>query len=382
MGPRCLTRNGCEKDPRDFQTVMPYRFIQVGAGGFGGAWCSRFLPPSIADGLIDVVAVVDIDPATHANAVEHLGVPPERCYTDLDKALDENPADVCTVVVPPAHHESVVEAALARGLHILSEKPIADTLEGSIRIAETVKAAGVKMGVTMSHRFDQDKTTLRRLVRSGEFGELDYLVCRFTSECRKFGSWGVFRHQIPDALMVEGAVHHLDLLADLAGAPCKTIYAQTWNPRWGEYEGDSQGLVTMTCENGTRIVYEGAKTNAVGLNSWGHEYIRAECEAGTLIMNAREIKAFHYLSHLKGRHQPEQYGEVIPLLQQPKWSNAWLIEKFVAWLDGGEPMETNVEDNLQSVALIFAAIHSNRTGQPVQVQEFLQEARDRVRGGK
>ena len=36
-------------------------------------------------------------------------------------------------------------------------------------------------------------------------------------------------------------------------------------------------------------------------------------------------------------------------------------------------METNVEDNLQSVALIFAAIESSRTGMPVKVQEFLQQ---------
>ncbi len=48
------------------------------------------------------------------------------------------------------------------------------------------------------------------------------------------------------------------------------------------------------------------------------------------------------------------------------------------WLDGGEPMETNVEDNLQSVALIFAAIESSRTGMPVKVQEFLEKARSEV----
>jgi hypothetical protein len=71
-------------------------------------------------------------------------------------------------------------------------------------------------------------------------------------------------------------------------------------------------------------------------------------------------------------------GKPIPLIEQPKWANSWLIEKFVRWLDGGEPMETNVEDNLQSVALIFAAIQSSRTGQPVQVQEFLEETRQAV----
>lgn len=354
---------------------MAYRMIQVGTGGFGGYWCRHFLPPNVKDGLIEVVAAVDLNPDALRNAREGLGLREDQCYTDLQKALDENRADFCTVVVPPAFHEQVVDAALAHDLHILSEKPIADTLAASVRIAKKVQRAGKKMGVTMSHRFDQDKTTLRRELRSGRHGTLDYLVCRFTCDCRKFASWGRFRHEIPDALMIEGAVHHLDILADLAGAKCDTLYAQTWNPAWGQYAGDSQGLVLMQFENGSRGFYEGAKTNAVGLNGWSQEYIRAECEKATLILSHRRLEVFAYDAAKQGRGAREGEGEPIALMEQPKWSNTWLIEKFVRWLDGGEPMETNVEDNLQSVALVFAAIESSRSGQPVKVQELLERAR-------
>ncbi|MGQ9631639.1 MAG: Gfo/Idh/MocA family protein [bacterium] len=357
---------------------MTYKMIQVGTGGFGRAWCERFLPPNIKDGLIEVVAAVDIDPDALKSARESLGLRADRCYTDIQRAFDENRADFCTIVVPPAFHEGVVDAALSHDMHILSEKPIADTLAASIRIAEKVRRAGKKMGVTMSHRFDQDKTTLREELRSGCYGALDYIVCRFTCDCRKFASWGKFRHEIPDPLMVEGAVHHLDILADLAGAKCDTIYAQTWNPQWGEFAGDSQGLVNMCFENGVRAFYEGAKTNAVGLNCWTNEYIRAECERATLILNRRELERFLHDPSKQGVSAREGQGERVPLLGRPKWSNAWLIEKFVRWLDGGEPMETNVEDNLQSVALVFAAIESSRTGQPVKVQEFLSKARREV----
>ncbi|MGQ9732330.1 MAG: Gfo/Idh/MocA family protein, partial [Candidatus Zipacnadales bacterium] len=257
---------------------MAYRMIQIGCGGFGSAWCATFLPPNVRDGLVEVVAAADINPAALKNAQQHLGVPPEKCYTDVRQALHENPADFCTIVVPPAYHESIVDLALEHDLHILSEKPIADTLEASCRIAAKVKAAGKLMGVTMSHRFRQDITTLRTHVQSGEYGPLDYLICRFTCDCRRYGSWGFFRHEIPDVLMIEGAVHHLDLLANMAGARCDTIYAQTWNPPWGEFKGDSQGLVIMHLENDRRAFYEGAKTNATQLNCWGQEYIRAECE--------------------------------------------------------------------------------------------------------
>lgn len=41
-------------------------------------------------------------------------------------------------------------------------------------------------------------------------------------------------------------------------------------------------------------------------------------------------------------------------------------------------METNVEDNLQSMALIFSAIKSARTGNVIHVQKFLEETRKKV----
>jgi len=350
---------------------MAYKMIQVGTGGFGANWCSEFLPPNIKDGLIEVVAAVDINPENLEYAKRHLNLTAGQCYTDIHKAFNENRADFCTVVVPPAFHEGVVDVALSHDMHILSEKPIADSLEASVRIAKNVKKAGIKMGVTMSHRFDADKTTLRNIIRSGQYGPVDYIYSRFTCDCRKYASWGKFRHEIADPLLVEGAVHHLDLLADMGGAKCDRIFAETWNPEWGEYKGDSQAFVVMHLENGVRALYEGAKTNAVGLNQWTNEYIRVECEKATIILGNRRLEVFEYDPESTYRAVKEGQGTEVPLLTRDKWANAWLIEKFVRWLDGGEKMETNVEDNLQSVALIFSAIESSHTGMPIKTQDFL-----------
>src|SRR5262245_15864536 len=112
----------------------PYRVIQVGTGGWGQRWCQEFLPLNAKDGLIDVVAAVDVNPQALDNARQYLGLRADQCYTDIQRALAENPADFCTIVVPPAFHETVVDIALAHNLHILSEKPIADTLDASARI--------------------------------------------------------------------------------------------------------------------------------------------------------------------------------------------------------------------------------------------------------
>jgi len=146
---------------------MPYRMIQVGTGGFGACWCSTFLPPNIKDGLVEVVAAVDINPEALVNAKEHLGLRDDQLYTDINKAFDEVRADFCSIVVPPAFHEQVVDAALDHDMHILSEKPIADTLETSVRLAAKASRAGKKMGVPMIHVFDEDKHTHRKDQPSG-----------------------------------------------------------------------------------------------------------------------------------------------------------------------------------------------------------------------
>jgi predicted dehydrogenase len=53
------------------------------------------------------------------------------------------PADFAIAVVPPAHHEAVVDVALAHGLHILSEKPVADTMAPACASLQS-QAAGRK----------------------------------------------------------------------------------------------------------------------------------------------------------------------------------------------------------------------------------------------
>jgi predicted dehydrogenase len=355
---------------------MTYRMIQVGTGGRGGHWCRHILQPAIERGRVEPVAAVDVDPEAHANATEHLGLDADRCYTDAATAFAEHDADFCTVVVPPWVHEDVVDAALDHDLHVLSEKPIADTLEASARIAEKVDRAGVKMGVTMSHRFDRDKTTLRRAVQSDDSGPLDYLVGRFTCSMRNYGEWGAFRHDIEDPLLVEGGVHQLDFLADMAGERCETLYADTWQPDWAEYDGDCQALVQMRMENGARVTWEGAKANAAELNCWGRDYVRAECRDATLVLDDRELERFDYGADYE--RVAEGAGDPVPLDEQDLWSDQWLVAQFLDWLDGGPAMATNVSDNLQSVALVEAAIRSSETGEPVRVQDLLAEARANV----
>lgn len=351
---------------------MSQRAILVGTGGRGGAWATNFIPPFVEDGAVEVVAAADIDPEAHVNAREGVGVPAERCYTDATAAF-EHDAEFCVVAVPPAAHESVVTAAVDAGLDVLCEKPIADSLEAAVRVAERVEAADARMGVTMSHRFDRDKTALRRA--AADAGPLDYLVCRFTCNRREYGAWGEWRYDIDQPLLIEGGIHQIDYLCGLADARPERVYARTWNPEHSDFAGDAQALVTIDFEDGTRALYEGAKAAAASRNCWGEEYVRAECRDATLVLDRRELERFPVAEDDVARGDGERVG--LPD-DRERWKDRWLLEQFLAWREGGDPMPTNVEDNLWSTAVLFGAIESSATGQPVSVPDLLAETRETV----
>ena len=54
------------------------------------------------------------------------------------------------------------------------------------------------------------------------------------------------------------------------------------------------------------------------------------------------------------------------------WKNAWLAEMFCDWLLGDRADHpADLDDNIQCMALLFAAIESAHSGQVVDVQEYL-----------
>jgi len=342
-----------------------HRFIHFGTGGWGAEWCREFLPRLVRSGRLQPAAAVDINPDHLRNAVEDYGIDPDHCYTDPAEAFARAEADLVILSTPPEPREELVRMAAERGLDILSEKPLAATMDDCVRIYGTVQRAGVKMAVTMSHRFDQDEQSLQHLVKSGRLGKLGAVVGRFTDSRGRAGGYRRVG-RVKEVLLIHGSVHHFDILRALSQSNAARVYARTWNPPGVELSGNSSTFVIVEMENGVRCQYEGAFANAATLNGWEHEYFRAECEEGTAILNNRQLTV------LRGGHKRKWEVERLPLLQRPTWMNEWLAEQFLDWREGGPAMETSIEDSMQCHALLYAAVESAETGQPVEVQTFLQ----------
>jgi len=246
---------------------------------------------------------------------------------------------------------------------ILCEKPIADTLDAAREIHRAVKSGNVPMVVSQNYRFTPRMLAFRRVLREGGLGCINYIVARFAADYRKFGSWGRFRHEIEHPLLIEGAIHHFDMMRNLAGADCETISGCEWNPPWSNFKGESSALFVMKMTNGVFCFYEGNCSEASRQNSWHEEYYRAECQKAAV-----EIKEKGPVRIPRAGKRPEEVSlpSSVPLTGQEA-----IVQSFLAWLDGGPPSQTSLDDNIKSFAILFAAMDASRESSVKKVDDYV-----------
>ena len=331
------------------------KMIQVGVGGFGSYWLETIIP-RVAD-VAELVAAVDVNQEALKSAQLLTGLPAEKCYMDLKEAIAGNAADFINIVVPPQFHEEVIDIALEAGLDIICEKPLGDTMEASARIYKKVKVAGRKLAVTMSHRFEVEKQTVERLARSGNYGEIDYIVSRLVM-ARSKENHGENK---AENLISNALIHNLDTVRGICGCNAKTVYANCWV---GGPANAPSGLVIVEMENGVRAVLEEAFSNGVNLDGWSDEYLRVECRDASIEADHRRVTI------RSDRGYPYPRISQMPLIKNKCWDHTLIIHQFVNWIDGGEAPVTAIEDNLQCCALTYAAIESVLREKAVDVQEY------------
>jgi predicted dehydrogenase len=343
------------------------RCLMIGAGGMAGAYVRGFFP-QFAE-RAEIVGLAEIRRETLDSAADFLGLPASARFTDLTEAFAQVEADFCTIVIPPAVHSDAVMAAVERRLPILSEKPIADTWEACLEIYRAVTRAGVQMQVVQNYRFTPRIMTLKAAVTEGRIGRPLYVVARFAADYRERGAWGAFRHEIPHSLLVEGSVHHFDQIRNLSGADCRTIAGWEWNPGHPSFDGECCALYGMRMANEMHAQYEGNCLEAGWQNSWHQEFYRIEGEDGTLVLDRDGTVRIQ--AHTSGRGLAT---EELPPVRTPHEGHSAIVDQFLTWMEGGPAPETVIQDNIQSAAMLFAAVDASATGQSVDVQAKVREA--------
>lgn len=333
---------------------MPLKLIHVGVGGFGAGWtkvCQR-------SDEVEVVALVDVNQELVQETGKRLGI--EHVFTDLDKALKKVEADALLDITPPMVRPEVTGKALRAGLHVLSEKPLADTLEHAKGIVRAAKEADRVFMVSQNYRYHRAPRTIRKLLRDQTLGELGYVVLNF-HRGSKFPP-GSFRMKMAYPLLIDMAIHHFDLMRCVLGTDAVRVRVTSWRPKWSWFDHEPTFSMVIEMADGRHVSYNGSWVSQGFETTWNGTW-RIECSKGAMLW---EDDVLYLSDGQTGRVEAE-------LVEMPLVSQDYSLHEFAAAIREGRQPETSGADNLKSLAMVFAAVDSAKRGVEVEVGDYLNE---------
>ena len=338
--------------------------IHVGCGAMSREWLR-----SAAELGIQVRALVDIEEKTARLRAEefNLDVP---IYTDLKTAIQEAPADAVFDCTIPAAHKQVSSTALAAGLHVLEEKPLALNFQDAADLVALADTTGKLHVVLQNRRFNHRIRQLRQMLSHGVIGELTTLHVDFFVAPH----FGGFREVMPHVLLADMAIHAFDAARFVAGLNAEAVFCEEWIPKNSWYASGPSVVAIFRMSSGVRFSYRG---------SWCADGFRTPWDAawrvigteGTLIWDGNEDLKAEKLpaDHLTA--QPNAFLKemeiVLPNIEPDPMETRGhfsVMNQFLSAFNGGPPPETRSSDNIHSLAMVLAAIESAEQGKWVEVK--------------
>jgi predicted dehydrogenase len=179
---------------------------------------------------VEIVAIYNrtIDKAQTLAA--RFGVSPDCVYDDLAAMLDREPGlDFVDIATAPDMHRPHVEAAAARRVNVLCQKPLAPSLADAHAMIDACQRAGVLFSVNENWRWRSWYRDVRRLLDEGTVGQPRYIRIaahrNVTLGLPGSAPTGLLTRQsytrtMPRLILYEWGIHLVDTLRMLFGEPC------------------------------------------------------------------------------------------------------------------------------------------------------------------
>jgi predicted dehydrogenase len=335
--------------------MAKFKALLVGAGGMGRQWGKNLK----SSDETDLVAWVDIHPGAAEKAAAKLELPQVITGTDVRDAISAAKPDfVVDVTIPEAHHD-VTLAALAAGLPVIGEKPMADTMDRARAMVRASEHAKKLYMVSQSRRYNNNLAALRGLI-ADQIGELGILNSDFYIGAH----FGGFRDEMKSPLLLDMAIHTFDAARYLSGADPVAVYCDEFNPSWSWYKGSAGATVIFEMTGGLCYTYRGSWCSEGGHTSWDGEW-RAVGPQGTAVWNGTDAPVAHIV---KERGEFLSKTEAIAAnVEAGHEGIAASLRDFLRALDTGQTPMGECHDNIKSLAMVFGAVESASKRQRVAI---------------
>lgn len=201
--------------------------VRCGIVGFG------FIGPQHAEamrrlGFVDVAAVCSIETKQTQEKAELLGIP--KVFEKYEDLLDDPTIDVVDIVTPTRMHHPVAVAAIARGKHVIVEKPLSLNVAQAREMHVAAQAAGVVHAVTFNYRYYPMVQHARAMVKRGDVGPIHLLHGRYLQEWLLHDtdfSWRLDPAEGgPSAMVGDAGCHWFDLIEHVTGLRAASVLAE------------------------------------------------------------------------------------------------------------------------------------------------------------
>jgi UDP-N-acetyl-2-amino-2-deoxyglucuronate dehydrogenase len=199
-----------------------FRIALVGCGRISG---HHFQAIDRVDGL-ELVAVCDTDGERARKAGDEWAVP---AHTSIEELLAATECEAVTIATPSGLHPAHGILVARAGKHVISEKPMAITLDAADALVQACDEAGVHLFVVKQNRLNPTVQLVKSAVDKGRFGRINLVnaTVRWTrpQEYYDTARWRGTWEFDGGAFMNQGS-HYVDLVLWLGGA-VESVLAKT-----------------------------------------------------------------------------------------------------------------------------------------------------------
>jgi predicted dehydrogenase len=218
----------------------------------------RVLPTLPGATLPELVGICGRDPAGLDDAQRRYGW--ARATRDWRELLELPGAELLVIATPDDLHAEPAVAALARGMHVLCEKPLAPTAVEAERMLRAAREHGRVHACGFNLRFVPALRIAREMIGTGAIGDVRAFRSRFLM--RSGGT--PWRRAAPGGVLLDLAVHHLDLARALAGEPaavCAIARERDAVALLARFEGGATGALEAARAAGGHLLHSSVEVD-------------------------------------------------------------------------------------------------------------------------
>jgi predicted dehydrogenase len=343
-----------------------FRAVLAGCGNMARGWIKAIGEAELA-GKVEIVGLVDMDEAA-ARKLRDEGGLDVPIGTDLHAMLSSTKPDLLFDVVVPNGRRDVVATGLWHGCHVLSEKPMAASLDEARELVRLARDANRVHAVVQNRRYIPGVRRIRRMIESGALGELTSLHADFFIGAH----FGGFRDVMQNVLLLDMAIHTFDAARLMSGKDPLAVYCHESNPRGSWYAHGAAANAIFEFSDDVAFTYQGSWAAEGANTSWESSW-RIVGTRGTLLWDGADRWDAHVVNGQEGFHRPLAELEILPpAFEAQTHGHQSVIAEFVRAIETGRAPETAGSDNIKSLAMVFGAIESARTRarQTIKIEEF------------